>query len=592
MISKRVTIAIAAGAAIALAASACGGTSTNNNNSNNNNNQGGNNSTPAFNAAMGNVFNASDKKGGIIKLASSDDWDSLDPVDTYYGYSWNFARLYTRSLLMFKVAPGKASEELVPDLAEALGTPSDGGKTWTYKIRKGIKYEDGTEVKAKDVVYNVLRSFDRETYAHGPDYFKGFLNMPADYKGPIKSKGVDTKGGIEATDDYTVVFHLKDAFGGFDYLAMLPQTAPVPEAKDTGAKYQEHVLSSGPYMFDKVEIGKQYTLKRNPNWDQSTDPNRKALPDGYTVALKQNADDIDNQVLSGSVHLDVQGTGVQPAKLAAVVGDPANKARADNPNIARLWYTSILPTVKPLDNLDCRKAVMYAMDRTSYQLAYGGEFSGGDIASTVLVPQIPGYQKFDLYPAGSDNKGDQAKAKESLTKCGQPNGFETNFGYREDRPREKATAEAFQAALGKVGIKLTLKGFPSGDYFSQFCGNPGYAVTNKLGLCTNGWGADWNDGFGMLSQIVDSRVIKATGGSSNMSVRIPEVDKMLDEAVVNTDRSKREQLWGQIDKKIMEEAVIFPGLYAKSLMVRGQGLTNVFVNEAWGMYDYLALGLA
>jgi len=166
------------------------------------------------------------------------------------------------------------------------------------------------------------------------------------------------------------------------------------------------------------------------------------------------------------------------------------------------------------------------------------------------------------------------------------------MGYREDRPKEKAAAEAFQAALARVGIKLTLRGFPGGDYFAQFCGNPPFVRSNGLGLCANGWQADWNDGFGMLSQIVDSRVIKETGGSSNMSVRIPDVDKMLDSAIAETDKSKREKLWGDIDKRIMEEAVIYPGLYAKSLLVRGKDLTNVFVNQAYGMYDYLSIGLA
>jgi peptide/nickel transport system substrate-binding protein len=591
MISKRATTAIAGCAAIALALTACGGTKSGGS-SGGSSGGGGTTNTAAFNAALGNIFNPSDKKGGIIKFSHSDDWDSLDPADTYYGYSWNFARLYTRALVMFKVAPGKASEELVPDLAEKLGEPSDGGKTWTYHIRKGVKFEDGTEVKAKDVAYNVMRAFDRETFPNGPDYFKGYLNMPADYKGPYKSKGEDVSSGIEVKDDYTIVFHLKQAFGGFDYFAMLPQTAPVPEAKDTGAKYKEHVVATGPYMFDKVEPGKSFSLKRNPDWDQSTDPNRKALPDGYEVTLKANADDIDSQLLSGSLDVDVQGTGVQPAKLSAVLQDPANKARADNPSTPRLWYTSIIPTVKPLDNIDCRKAVEYAVDRTGYQLAYGGEFSGGDLATMLMPPIIPGSQKFDLYPAGPDGKGDVNKAKEELQKCGKPDGFETNMGYREGRPKEKATAESFQAALARVGIKLTLKSFPSGDYFAQFCGNPGYVVNNGLGLCTNGWQADWNDGFGMLSQIVDSRVIRPTGGSSNMSVMIPDVDKLLDSAIGETDKAKREGIWGQIDKRVMEEAVIYPGIFAKSLLVRGKDLTNVFVNEAFGMYDYLALGKA
>ena len=92
---------------------------------------------------------------------------------------------------------------------------------------------------------------------------------------------------------------------------------------------------------------------------------------------------------------------------------------------------------------------------------------------------------------------------------------------------------------------------------------------------------------------MDSRVIRETGGSSNTSVRIPEVDKMLDAAMAETDTAKREAMWGPIDKRVMEEAVILPGrLRQEPDAAAASSLTNVFVNEAYGMYDYLSLGVA
>jgi peptide/nickel transport system substrate-binding protein len=345
-------------------------------------------------------------------------------------------------------------------------------------------------------------------------------------------------------------------------------------------------------MFDTNEAGKGFTLKRNPNWDAATDPNRKALPDGYKVTLNVNADDIDNQLLSGDLDVDIAGTGVQPASLGRVLGDPNLKAQADNPSAARLWYTSIIGTVKPFDNINCRKAVEYAADRTGYQSAYGGEFAGGAIATTTLVPQIPGYKKFDLYPAGADNKGDVAKAKDALAACGQPNGFETKMAYRAERPKEKAVAESLQQSLARVGIKLTLTPLATKDYFSLYVGKPDWPVANGVGLATNGWGADWNDGFGMLSQIVDSRVIRASGGSSNLSVRLPAVDALIDKALAEPDVTKREAIWGQIDEAVMQSAYILPGIYAKAVTLRGKKLANVFINEAFGQYDYLTMSVA
>jgi peptide/nickel transport system substrate-binding protein len=546
-------------------------------------------SEPKFNAANGAIFNPSNKKGGTMKFAISSDWDSVDPGDTYYALSWNLARLYTRSLTMFKVGPGKESQKLVGDLAEDVGTPSDGGKTWTYKLREGLKYEDGTPITSKDVEYAVSRSLEKDTLVNGPTYFNDFLDLKG-YKGPYSSKGKDNPA-IDTPDDRTIVFHLIKPFGGFDYFTQYPATAPVPQAKDTGVKYKEHVVSSGPYKFEKYEAGKGFTLVRNNQWDPKTDPNRKALPDRYEVSIGVNADDLDNRLISGDVHVDIAGTGVQPAALSRVLNDPTLKERADNPASARLNYTSINPKVKPFDNIECRKAVMYAMDRTEYQTAYGGPLAGGKIATGLMPPQIPGYKPLDIYTAGKDNKGDLTKAKEALKACGKPDGFSTNMAYRAERPKEKATAEAFQRALKRVGINLTLKPFPTGDYFSLYAGKPSYRNKNNLGLMTNSWGADWNDGFGFLSQIVDSRVIRDAGGSSNLSVMIPEVDKMLDEAVAEPDAKKREEIWAAIDKRVMEEAVILPGVWGSQVTLRGKGVTNVFVNESFGMYDFMAMGL-
>ena len=584
--SWRVRSLAAVGVSAALVLAACGG------GGGGQSNQGsGNQSAQAgFDAASTSVVNPSDKKGGTLKFANPGDWDSLDPGETYYAYSWNFARLYGRSLMMFKSAPGKEGIQLVPDLAEAPGQASDNAKTWTYKLRQGVKFDDGTEVTSADVKYAVLRSTDKQTFPNGPAYWDALLDLPSGYKGPYKTPDMNTDSAIETPDEYTVVFHVKQPFAAFDYLAQQPDTMPVPKDKDTGAKYRNSIVSTGPYKFEGLQPGKSFNLVRNDQWDPATDPNRKALPDRIEVTLNVNPDDIDNRLISGDLDVDVLASGVQPAAQSRILQDPTLKANADDPLGVRLWYTSINETVPPLDNISCRKAIEYGMDRTGYQTAYGGEFAGGEMATTILPPSVPGHMDFDLYPNGPDHKGDLHAAKKALADCGQPNGFETNIAYRAERPKEKATAEAFQQALGRVGIKLTLKPYPLGDYFAQYCGLPPYVVKNKLGLCVNGWAADWPDGYGFLSQIVDSRVIRETGGSSNTSVRIPEVDKMLDSALTELNTDKRNQIWGEIDKRVMEEAVIYPGIVAKALFVRSKNATNIFVTDAFGEYDYLGLG--
>jgi peptide/nickel transport system substrate-binding protein len=576
---RRTPAAVAAGLALVLVLTSCGGNTSNTN------------TTAEFNAGVGKVFNPSDKKGGTLTIANSADWDSLDPADTYYGYSWNFIRNYGRTLTMFAAAPGQDGVKLIPDLAESLGVPSDDAKTWTYKIRPGVKFEDGTPVTSKDVKYAVERSLDKDTFPNGPTYFNDFLDLQG-YTSPYQDPSPDKLGlkAIETPDDQTIIFHLKAPFSGFDYFAMLPATIPVPVAKDTGTKYKEHVVSTGPYKFETNNLGKDFTLVRNDQWNPATDPNRKALPDKIQVALNVNADDIDNRLIAGNLDVDIAGTGVQPATQGRVLGDPNLRKNADSAQVARLWYANINPDVAPLDNIHCRKAIIYATDHEGYQRAYGGS-AGGDIATNLLPPLIPGAKKVDLYNMESQKNGDLTSAKSELQQCGQPNGFATNISYRAERPKEKATAESLQQSLQRVGIQLTVKPYPAGDYYKLYAGKPDYAKANNLGIMVSGWGADWPDGFGFLQQITDSRVIRASGGNTNLSVKIPQVDAMFDEALKTTDVPAREAIWSQIDQTVMENAVILPGIWARGLLYRPPNLHNVFVTDGFQMYDYTALGV-
>lgn len=578
-------MAVAAASALALGLSACGGGGGTSG--------GGGGSTAAkdvADAAIGKVFRPSDTKGGTLRFGMAGDWDSVDPADTYYALSWNFLRNYARTLVVFKSAPGAEGAKLVPDLATSLGKPSDGNKTWTYTLRDGLKYEDGTPITSKDVKYGVARALDKDTFPNGPTYFNDFLaNLPAGYS-VYKDKNLNNLKSIETPDDKTIIFHLNKGFSGFDFFAQLPQTAPVPQAKDTGTKYKEHVISSGPYKFSTVQLGKRYELDRNPNYDPATDPEsgRKALPDKITVELNLNAADVDNRLMAGDLDVDIAGTGVQAAAQGKILADPSLKAKTDNATAARTWYTQINPDVAPLNNIDCRKAIVMAYDKTGYQRAYGGA-TGGQIATSLLPPPVPGHIDFDLYNFKANPQGDVAGAKAELAKCGQPNGFETNISYRAERPKERAAAESMQQSLAKVGIKLTIKPYPTGDYFKLYAGKPDFAKKNKLGLMVYGWGADWPEGYGFLAQIADSRVIRPAG-NTNLGIKIPAVDALFDKALAENDANARNKIWGDIDKTIMENAAVIPGVWSKGLLFRPDNVTNVFVNDGFTMYDYTALG--
>jgi peptide/nickel transport system substrate-binding protein len=544
-----------------------------------------------YNAGTNAVVRPSNHTGGTIVFNNSSVPDSTDPGDTYYANQWNVARLYGRSLVTYRSVPGDGGNQIVPDLATSLGKVSSNGLTWTYHLKPNIKYEDGTAVTSKDVKYAVERTYAKDVLPNGPGYFALLLTDP-DYPGPYKDKAPDKLGlkSVTTPDDSTIVFHLAKPFSDFDYVVALPQTVPVPPDKDKGANYQLHPLSTGPYKFQSYQLDKQFTLVKNPNWSAATDPNRKQLANKIVFNLNVNADTIDNNLIHGFADVDQAGTGVQAAARADILSDQSLRKNADNAFSGFLWFTYINSKVKPLDNVHCRRAVEYAADKVAYQTAYGGPVAGGAIASTVLTPSIVGFQKFDMYSALSKPHGDLAKAKQELTACGQPNGFSTNMAFRSDRPKEKATATAQQQALSRVGIKLTLQGYPSGKYFTNFAGVPNYVHQHNLGLAVGGWAPDWPDGYGMLYYVTAGPAIQSAGNTNIGELNDPKVNNLFTKAMATNDLAARTAIWSQIDREVMSQAVILPGVYAKSLLYRSPKLTNVFVHRYYAMYNYATLG--
>ncbi|WP_316781825.1 ABC transporter substrate-binding protein [Streptomyces sasae] len=554
------------------------------------NKDGNGGSSAAANAATKGVVNASDKKGGTLTYELSDVPDSFDPGNTYYAYMYNFSRLYARPLMTFEPAAGSKGNTLVPDLAASKGVPSDGGKTWTYKLRSGLKYQDGTAITSKDVKYAVERSnFARDVLSLGPNYFQQFLVGGDKYKGPYKDKSAAGLASIATPDDTTIVFHLKTAFQEFDYLVAAPQTAPVPQAKDNGVDYVKNIVSSGSYQFQSYQDGKQAVLVRNKNWDPKTDPLRKQLPDKIVVNLKVNPETIDKDVLAGDA-IDLGGSGVQAATQAQVLTDASKKANTDNTYGGRLVYMAINTKVKPFDNVACRKAVEYAINKVSVQTAEGGPIRG-DIASTVLPPDIPGYSKADVY-ATTGNKGDAAKAKEQLKACGKST-ISTNISARSDRPQEIDAATAIINSLKAAGINATLKQYPSGKYFTDYAGVPKFTEQQNIGLIMMQWGADWPSGYGFLQQILNGEAIGASGNTNLSQYNNKAVNDLLAKAIGTQDDTERNSLYTQIDKQTMDDAAIVPLTYFKVLLARPTTYTNLVSSAAWsGQYDYLNIGVA
>ncbi|MDX6287263.1 MAG: peptide/nickel transport system substrate-binding protein [Frankiales bacterium] len=582
---------------LALAA-ACGGSS------------GGSDATKPskaeFNAGLTTVVNASTTKGGTLQLSATGDCDYWDPARAYFAFCWNLERLLFRGLMAYKAVPGPDGSSVVADIATEAGKPSNGNKTWTYTLKKGLKFEDGSPITSKEVKYGVERVFAGDVINGGPTYLVTFLcpgktdktGACPTYAGPYKDKAADKLGlsSIETPDDNTIIFRLNQPFGDFNYLAAMPGTTPVPIAYDQntktgGARYTFKPVANGPYKFGDYRPGKKLTLVRNTAWDQGSDPFRKALPDSVVFTVNSNAQDIDNRIAANAVDLNPDGVGVQVATQQKILRDASLKNRADNPFTGFTRYFAINTNLPPFNNIACRKAVEYAVNKVDIQTARGGPIGGGDIATTMLNPNVQGFTKFDLFPNGADHRGDLAKAREELANCGKPNGFSTKLTTT-NTGKGPPVAEAIQNALKRVGIKVTIEAGDPASYYSQFIGAPATNKSKGFGLMVAGWGADFPTGFGFFSQIVDGRAIKAQGNSNYAELNSQKVNGLIDQANAATSASDAGKLWGDVDKAVMEEAAVVPYTYDKALLLHSSRLKNVYVLSAFGMYDYQALGVA
>ncbi|MCW2941885.1 MAG: putative serine/threonine protein kinase / transporter substrate-binding protein [Actinomycetia bacterium] len=536
-----------------------------------------------FNAALTSVANPAAKVGGTLNLPTSSDVDSLDPGNMYYAFMWNFSRLYARPLLTYQAAPGKP--KLVPDLATGLGSPSADFKTWTYRLRSGVKFSDGTPVTAKDVKYAVARSnFAPAVLYNGPTYFSTLLDGGV-YQGPYKDHNLNHFPGITTPDDQTVVFHLRQPTADFDHLAALPQTAPVPAARDTGAGYTDQVVSTGPYQIQNYQHGKSIMLVRNPKWDRATDPLRSARPDKIVVTLNGNADDIANRLITGQADADFSGSSLTATALTRVQADPALRKNSDAALTGAERFVEIATRVAPFDNLHCRLAVEYATDRSTMQMAYGVQTS---LPATDLLPPTVPHQAVTNPYLGFD----VTKARAELQACGKPGGFSTNMAIRTGRPKDLQAATILQGALAKVGIRAAIKQYPSSTYALSNAGSPAFVHSNDLGLLFYGWLPDFPTGPGFLKDLVDGRAIVAKGNVNISELHDAQVNSLLDQAGNATSDAERERLAGQLDSTVASRAVIVPLVYDRAFLYRSPRLANVTVSQAYGMYDYLNLSVS
>jgi peptide/nickel transport system substrate-binding protein len=511
------------------------------------------------------------KKGGTLTVSYSTNPSGMDPSSQFYQDSAAILKLTNRSLTTFALRDGKSV--LVPDLATDLGKASADGMDWTFTLKDGLKYEDGSPVKAEDVAYAVKRSFAQEELPGGPTYQNDFLKGGDTYKGPYKSG--DTFAGVSTPDDKTVVIHLRKKFETLPYFVSFSQFSPIPKAKDTKQNYSNHPIATGPYMFKTYTQGTKLELVKNPNWDPATDPARHQYLDGYTFNFGVDTIKTQQAILASNgpdattlnwEPIDAQFIDqVTGAKKDQFVNGPSSCTVAINLDTRKI-------------PLEVRKALAAAYPFDQVRKAAGLTSLSAPPAHTLIPPQVPGALNYTLPGLTGTGKGDPAAAKKMLADAGKT-GFELKFYYTNDDPIAQQTNLVRKQALEAAGFKVKDMGVPGKERRSLIADPK--ANTNML-QSPAGWCFDWPSGDAIFPPTVSSTVMKA-GGTGWGNLSDPKIDSEINRISAMSIAEQGPE-WGKFDKWLMETYLpAIPYYYDKGNFLFGTKVHGVVDDPNHGM---------
>jgi peptide/nickel transport system substrate-binding protein len=434
---------------------------------------------------------------------------------------------------------------------------------------------------AADIKYGVERSFAAQL-SGGLAYHKTLLVGGEKYQGPFDGKQLDS---IQTPDDHTIVFQLNKSSGDWPWIASMPAFAPVPKKDENVQHYGDNPMASGPYQVSSLKQGSTLVLKRNPHWDRGTDPVRTAQPDTIVYTMGLDPTVINQRLIAdqGKDRNAVSTANVPAALLPKVLGDPSVSQRLATSPSGALSYLAINVTRAPLNNLKVRQALQYAVNKKAVQVAAGGAKIGGELASTLITPGIPGYQSYDKYPA--DPTGDLAKAKSLLSQAGHASGISLTLLTQNDSIH-LAEAQAVQSGLTAAGINVRLKPEDSDSFYADAGASKG-----DYDLALLGWLPDYPSAAGNIAPLFDSSQI-GNGNFNSSHYSNPAVDKLIAQASAETDQATAKALWAQADQTIMADAPVVPLLYARNAFLRGVNVANFFAPPYPPYVDILVVGLA
>jgi peptide/nickel transport system substrate-binding protein len=550
------------------------------------------------------------RRGGTLRVSMQGWANYLDPQLVQQALELDISNLLTRSLTGFRSEPGAGGSELVPDLATDTGRPSQNNTVWEFTLKDGTRWEDGEPVTCQDLKYGVERRFselpDRQSGAAYPIQYL-IDNEPADgaepegrvYKGPWVGGNNEGRGleSVECVDQRLIRYHLNQPRSDFNYTVSMPVFAPVrPGTDDDRDAYNRRPLSNGPYQLAEFRTepddptANLLVLERNPHWDAATDPHRKAYPDRFEITQTTDIAVTTNNLVNDEgddrsrILLDWD---IAPTFLQQVMTDPELSARVASGPIGAVRYLAV--NTSRIPDQRCRQALLFAINKRKFRSMFGGSLLG-ELATTMLPPNLRAHQEFDHYGTREFPDGQPERAQEILA-AAEADGtvcFDrpVTFSFPDDaqiRRLANTVVESYQ----RIGVQVELQPLPPGSYFAEVLG-PRHG---DYDLSWVGWIPDWPNGSAVIPPLFDG--CDPCDGTYNLSyLNDQQVNDMIDTAFAEADLDRQYLLWGELDSRIQQLAATIPLMYNNGLRMHGSNVRGAFIHSRYAMPDLSAIGLA
>ncbi len=470
------------------------------------------------------------KQGGKAVVSYKDDVVTLDPAIGYDWQNWSIIKSLNARLMTYEAGTAKLVKDLAADF-----TISPDGKTYVFKIRKGVKFHNGREVKAADVVYSLNRVVHPKTQSPAQGFYKSIVGFDEMVAGKA-----ETLAGLSAPDDATVKIVLTAPDATMLHVLALNFSSVVPkEAVDKwGDDFGHHPVGAGPFELTEWSLGQRLVMKRFTN---------------YFVPGAPYLDEIEIQIgLEPTVALlklqqggvDILGDSIPPARFVDIMKDPEWSKQVESGSDLQTGYITMNVKMKPFDDVRVRKAVNMAIDKERIVKMINNRAKP---ANQPLPPTMPGYDKaYKGYPF------DPAKAKALLAEAGFPQGFETELYCMNVDPNPRI-AQSIQRDLAAIGIKANIKSLSQATVIAAGGESDQAPMIWSGGMA---WIADFPDPSNFYGPILGcGGAVK--GGWNWAWYCNDKIEEMARKADAMSDPAKtaeREALWRDIFIKIMDDA--------------------------------------